>query len=156
MSTATDDPAPVPIAADIWQVLSTYRWRIGAALVCLVIANELRDLFFARVTLRTVSVYAQKVFAHLHALGAGCHARRQIGGLLPGIDRGTNGIAFLLGVGLFTLVPTLIEIALVLAVMLSRYSAILGLHRAHVLAVRRLHPGVYGAPCAVPAPREQA
>ena len=167
MSTATADPAPVPIAADIWQVLSTYRWRIGAALVCLVFAkiatvavplvlkriiaafaqpdelarlpvyllagyallrflstlfNELRDLFFARVTLRTVSVYAQKVFAHLHALGAGFHARRQIGGLLPDTDRGTNGIAFLLGVGLFTLVPTLIEIALVLAVMLNRYS----------------------------------
>lgn len=84
--------------------------------------NELRDLFFARVTLSTVSAYAQKTFAHLHALGARFHARRQIGGLLPDIDRGTNGIAFLLGVGLFTIVPTLIEIALVLAVMLSRYS----------------------------------
>ena len=167
MSSATDDPAPIPIAADIWQLLRTSRWRIGAALVCLIIAkigtvavplllkriidafaqpdelarlpvyllagyallrflstlfNELRDLFFARVTLRTVSIYAQKVFAHLHALGAGFHARRQIGGLLPDIDRSTNGIAFLLGVGLFTLVPTLIEIGLVLAVMLNRYS----------------------------------
>ena len=167
MSTATADPAPPPIAADIWQVLRTYRGRIAAALVCLIIAkiatvavplvlkriidafaqpgelarlpvyllagyallrflstlfNELRDLFFARVTLRTVSIYAQKVFAHLHALGAGFHARRQIGGLLPDIDRGTNGIAFLLGVGLFTLVPTLIEIGLVLAIMLNRYS----------------------------------
>jgi len=156
------------IAADIWQVLSTYRWRIVAALACLIVAkiatvavplvlkriidafsqpdelarlpayllagyallrflstlfNELRDLFFVRVTLRTVAIYAQKVFSHLHALGAGFHARRQIGGLLPDIDRGTNGIAFLLGVGLFTIVPTVIEIALVLAVMLSRYSA---------------------------------
>ncbi|QYF92240.1 ABC transporter ATP-binding protein/permease [Massilia sp. PAMC28688] len=85
--------------------------------------NELRDLLFARVTLHTVSVYAQKTFAHLHALGAGFHARRQIGGLLPDIDRGTSGIAFLLGVGLFTMVPTLVEIGLVLAVMLDRYSA---------------------------------
>ncbi|PWF42468.1 ABCB family ABC transporter ATP-binding protein/permease [Massilia glaciei] len=84
--------------------------------------NELRDLLFARVTLSTVSAYAQKTFAHLHALGPRFHARRQIGGLLPDIDRGTNGIAFLLGVGLFTIVPTLIEIGLVLAVMLTRYS----------------------------------
>ena len=85
--------------------------------------NELRDLLFARVTLRTVATYAEKIFSHLHALSAGFHARREIGGLLPDIDRGTNGIAFLLGVGLFTIVPTLIEIALVLGVMLSRYSA---------------------------------
>jgi ATP-binding cassette, subfamily B, bacterial len=84
--------------------------------------NELRDLLFARVTLRTVSSYAQRTFAHLHALGPRFHARRQIGSLLPDIDRGTNGIAFLLGVGLFTIVPTLVEIGLVLAVMLRRYS----------------------------------
>jgi ATP-binding cassette subfamily B protein len=85
--------------------------------------NEWRDLLFARVTLRTVSAYAQKTFAHLHALGPRFHAQRQIGSLLPDIDRGTNGIAFLLGVGLFTIVPTLVEIALVLVVMLGRYSA---------------------------------
>jgi ATP-binding cassette subfamily B protein len=84
--------------------------------------NELRDLLFARATLSTVSAYAQKTFAHLHALGARFHARRQIGALLPDIDRGTNGIAFLLGVGLFTIVPTLVEIGLVLVVMLRRYS----------------------------------
>jgi len=84
--------------------------------------NELRDVLFVRVTLHTVAAYAQKTFVHLHALGARFHARRQIGGLLPDIDRGTNGIAFLLGVGLFTIVPTLIEIGLVLAIMLNRYS----------------------------------
>jgi ATP-binding cassette subfamily B protein len=84
--------------------------------------NELRDLLFARVTLRTVSAYAQKTFAHLHALGARFHARRQIGSLMPDIDRGTNGIAFLLGVGLFTIIPTMVEIGLVLAIMLGRYS----------------------------------
>ena len=156
------------IAADIWHVLSMYRWRILAALLCLISAkvatvavplvlkriidafaepaelarlpfyllvgyallrflstlfNELRDLLFSRVTLRTVATYAEKTFAHLHALSAGFHAKRQIGGLLPDIDRGTNGIAFLLGVGLFTIVPTLIEISLVLGVMLTRYSA---------------------------------
>jgi ATP-binding cassette, subfamily B, bacterial len=83
--------------------------------------NEWRDLLFARVTLSTVSSFAQKTFAHLHALGPRFHARRQVGSLLPDIDRGTNGIAFLLGVGLFTIVPTLVEIGLVLAVMLRRY-----------------------------------
>ena len=85
--------------------------------------NEWRDLLFARVTLGTVSAYACKTFAHLHALGPRFHARRQVGSLLPDIDRGTSGIAFLLGVGLFTIVPTLVEIGLVLVVMLRRYPA---------------------------------
>jgi ATP-binding cassette subfamily B protein len=84
--------------------------------------NELRDLLFSRVTQRTVATYALGVFTHLHALGARFHARRRLGGLLPDIDRGTNGIAFLLGVGLFTIVPTLIEIGLVLAIVSARYS----------------------------------
>lgn len=85
--------------------------------------NEWRDLLFARVTLAAVSAYAQKTFAHLHALGPRFHARRKLGSLLPDIDRGTSGIAFLLGVGLFTIVPTLVEIGLVLAIMLNRYAA---------------------------------
>lgn len=84
--------------------------------------NEWRDLIFARVTQSTVAAYAEQVFAHLHALGPRFHARRQVGSLLPDIDRGTGGIAYLLGVGLFTIVPTLVEIGLVLAVMLSRYA----------------------------------
>ncbi|MCC2957459.1 ABC transporter ATP-binding protein/permease [Massilia sp. IC2-477] len=85
--------------------------------------NEWRDLLFVRVTLAAVSAYAQKTFSHLHALGPRFHARRKLGSLLPDIDRGTGGIAFLLGVGLFTIVPTLVEIGLVLAIMLNRYAA---------------------------------
>jgi len=84
--------------------------------------NELRDLAFSRVTQHTVATYAQKTFTHLHALSSRFHARRRIGGLLPDIDRGTNGIAFLLGVGLFTLVPTLLEIGMVVGIMTARYS----------------------------------
>jgi ATP-binding cassette subfamily B protein len=84
--------------------------------------NELRDLLFARVSQRTVATYAQRTFAHLHQLGARFHAQRQMGGLLPDIDRGTSGISFLLGAGLFTLVPTVVEIGMVLSIMLARYS----------------------------------
>ncbi|WP_420477310.1 ABCB family ABC transporter ATP-binding protein/permease [Noviherbaspirillum sp. ST9] len=92
--------------------------------------NELRDLAFSRVTQHTVATYALKVFGHLHELSARFHAQRRIGGLLPDIDRGTSGIAFLLSVGLFTIVPTLLEITMVIAIMTARYSdwytAILG------------------------------
>jgi len=84
--------------------------------------NELRDLVFSRVTQHTVATYAQKTFSHLHELSARFHAQRRIGGLLPDIDRGTTGIAFLLSVGFFTLVPTLLEILMVVGIMTSRYS----------------------------------
>jgi ATP-binding cassette subfamily B protein len=84
--------------------------------------NELRDLAFSRVTQHTVAQYALKTFSHLHDLSARFHAQRRIGGLLPDIDRGTNGIAFLLGVALFTIVPTLLEIAMVVGIMTARYS----------------------------------
>lgn len=84
--------------------------------------NELRDLAFSRVTQHTVATYALNTFSHLHALSARFHAQRRIGGLLPDIDRGTAGIAFLLGIGLFTLVPTLLEIIMVIAIMTARYS----------------------------------
>jgi ATP-binding cassette subfamily B protein len=84
--------------------------------------NELRDLAFSRVTQHTVATYAQKVFAHLHELSARFHASRRLGGLLPDIDRGTAGIAFLLSVGLFTIVPTLLEIGMVVAILSNRYS----------------------------------
>lgn len=84
--------------------------------------NELRDLAFSRVTQYTVATYALNTFAHLHALGARFHSSRRLGGLLPDIDRGTSGIAFLLGVGLFTIVPTLLEIGMVTAIISARYS----------------------------------
>ncbi len=90
---------------------------------CSTLFNELRDLVFSRVTQVAVASFARKLFAHLHMLGPRFHARRRIGGLLPEIDRGTAGLAFLLGVGLFTLVPTLVEISLVLAIMVTHYSS---------------------------------
>jgi ATP-binding cassette, subfamily B, bacterial len=84
--------------------------------------NELRDLLFARVTQGAVATYTLKTFDHLHALGARFHAQRRLGGLLPDIERGTNGVAFLLGAGLFTLIPTVIEIGMVLVIISTRYS----------------------------------
>jgi ATP-binding cassette subfamily B protein len=89
---------------------------------CSTLFGELRDLVFSRVTQHTVATYALRTFSHLHALGSRFHAGRRIGGLLPDIDRGTSGIAFLLGVGLFTLVPTLLEIVMVVGIMAGRYS----------------------------------
>jgi ATP-binding cassette subfamily B protein len=80
--------------------------------------TELRDLVFARVTLRTVSDFAQTVFVHLLHLSPRFHAQRSTGVLMRDVERGTKGIAFLLGAGLFTVLPTLVEFVAVLVVMI--------------------------------------
>jgi ATP-binding cassette subfamily B protein len=84
--------------------------------------NELRDLVFSRVTQRTVAHYALIAFNRLHELGAEFHVKRRTGGLLRELDRGTNAIGYLMGVGLFTALPTLLEILLVQGIMIARYS----------------------------------
>jgi len=84
--------------------------------------TEVRDLVFARVTRRTVASYAERAFWHLMSLSPRFHAQRQTGGLIRAVERGTNGIGFLLGAGLFTVVPTLVEFAAVLVVMAAGYS----------------------------------
>jgi ATP-binding cassette subfamily B protein len=85
--------------------------------------NELRDMVFARVTENIVASYAQRVFVHLHELSPRFHAKRRSGALLRDIDRGTSGIGFLLGASLFTLLPALVEFAMVLGIIIVRYAA---------------------------------
>jgi ATP-binding cassette subfamily B protein len=124
----------VPVALKlIVDALSRPEALFTTALVALLVAyaalrfsvtlfNELRDLVFSRVTLRTVAHYAQAAFNRLHELGAEFHAKRRTGGLLRDLDRGTNAIGYLMGVGLFTALPTLLEILLVQGIMLVNYS----------------------------------
>jgi ATP-binding cassette subfamily B protein len=84
--------------------------------------TELRDLVFAPVTRRTVIAFSQRTFSHLLALNPKFHTQRNTGSLIRDVERGTSGIGFLLGAGLFTVVPTLVEFAAVLGVMAYGYS----------------------------------
>ncbi len=83
--------------------------------------TELRDLVFARVTRHVATAFSQRSFAHLLALDPRFHTRRNTGMLIRDVERGTAGIAFLLGAGLFTILPTLIELLAVLGVMAAGY-----------------------------------
>lgn len=84
--------------------------------------GELRDMVFSRVSQPTVAAFMAQAFEHLHQLGPRFHASRQTGGLIRDVERGTTGIEFLLGVALFTILPTMVEIGSVLVIMMSRYS----------------------------------
>lgn len=107
--------------------------RLSLALLFLIIAygllrfanvlfGELRDTLFGRVTERAMRRIGLTVFEHLHRLDIAFHLNRQTGGLSRDIDRGTNGISFLLRFMVFNIVPTFIEIGLVVVLLGVNYS----------------------------------
>jgi ATP-binding cassette subfamily B protein len=75
--------------------------------------NELRDVVFVKVAQRAMRRVALEVFHHLHALSLRFHLERQTGGLTRDIERGTRGISTLLSFMVFSVLPTLLEMALV-------------------------------------------
>ncbi len=83
--------------------------------------TELREFLFARVTQRAVRTIALKVFRHLHALSLRFHLNRQTGGMTRDIERGTRGVGSLISFTLFNILPTLVEITLVLAYLVTHY-----------------------------------
>jgi ABC-type transport system involved in Fe-S cluster assembly fused permease/ATPase subunit len=84
--------------------------------------GELRDAVFANVTQRAIRRVALQVFEHLHSLSLRFHLDRQTGGVSRDIERGTRGIGFLLNFTLFNILPTLLEIGLVAAILLKKYT----------------------------------
>ncbi|PWC69566.1 metal ABC transporter permease [Azospirillum sp. TSH7] len=94
----------------------------GLARVTSLIFAELRDAVFATVAQRTIRRVALSVFRHLHALSLRFHLERQTGGLTRSLERGTRAIESLLRYTLFSIVPTLVEIALVCAILWKLFS----------------------------------
>jgi ATP-binding cassette subfamily B protein len=89
----------------------------GAARMGAQAFGELRDAIFARVAQNAIRAVALETFRHLHRLSLRFHLDRQTGGLSRAIERGTNGIEFLLSFVLFNIVPTLVEIMLVCGIL---------------------------------------
>jgi len=83
--------------------------------------NEVRDMTFVQVTQHTVASFTVRTFGHLHRLGARFHSQRETGMVVRDLEKGTAGIAYLLGVAVFTIVPTAIEIGSVLVIVISKY-----------------------------------
>lgn len=82
-----------------------------------VLMGELRDTLFGRVTERAMRRIGYKVFTHLHSLDLAFHLNRRTGGLSRDIERGVAGISFLMRFMVFNIVPTFLEIGLVIALL---------------------------------------
>ena len=105
---AFGDPKIQAVAVPVALILA-----YGVARVLAQAFGELRDAIFAPVSQRAIRNLALEVFGHLHALSLRFHLERQTGGLSRVIERGTQGMEFLIRFMTFNILPTLFEIGLV-------------------------------------------
>lgn len=93
----------------------------GLARFSNILFGEIRDTVFGRVTERAMRKIGLEVFRHLHQLDLDFHLNRRTGGLSRDIERGTTGISFLMRFFVFNIVPTFIEIFMVVGILLFNY-----------------------------------
>jgi ABC-type transport system involved in Fe-S cluster assembly fused permease/ATPase subunit len=89
--------------------------------------SELRDFIFVRVSRNAQRNLSLNTFKHLHELSLAFHLERQTGGLSRFIERGSQGIEFVVQFMTFNIIPTLIEILLVTGILLVKYNWTFGI-----------------------------
>ena len=93
----------------------------GGLRLCTSLFTELRELIFAKATEGATRSIALEVFGHLHNLSLRFHLERQTGGMTRDIDRGTRGVQSLISYSLYSIFPTLIEVAMVLTLLGTKF-----------------------------------
>ncbi|MBN8505341.1 MAG: ABC transporter ATP-binding protein/permease [Burkholderiales bacterium] len=83
--------------------------------------TELRELVFAKATEGAARQISLQVFRHLHELSLRFHLERQTGGMTRDIERGTRAVHSLISFSLYSILPTFIEVVLVLGLLGARF-----------------------------------
>jgi len=115
MSFKPNDPtAVIVVPVSLLLVYGVLRLSVSAF-------TELRELVFAKATQGAARHIALETFQHLHGLSLRFHLERQTGGMTRDIERGVRGIESLISYSLYSVVPTLIEVALVLSILAVKF-----------------------------------
>ena len=93
----------------------------GALRLSTSLFTELRELVFAKATEGASRSISLQVFQHLHALSLRFHLERQTGGMTRDIERGTRGVQALISYSLYSILPTLVEVGLVLTLLAVQF-----------------------------------
>lgn len=96
----------------------------GAFRISMTMFNELREVIFFRVSENAARVMSLQVFETLHNLSLKFHLGRQTGGLTRDIERGNRGVRTLIGFSFMSIVPTLIEMLMVLGFLWAKYDLV--------------------------------
>ena len=107
-----------PVAASSW-----FAWAIAAPVVMTVayglmrilmaVLTQVRDGMFAKVAMHAVRRLAYLTFEHMHQLSLRFHLERKTGGLTRVLERGRNAIETIVRMVILQLVPTIVEVALI-------------------------------------------
>ena len=115
MSYKPGDPAAV-LVVPVALLLGYGLLRLSTTLF-----TELRELVFSKATQGAARSIALQTFEHLHALSLRFHLERQTGGMTRDIERGVRGIESLISFSLFSILPTLLEVAMVLTILAVKF-----------------------------------
>ena len=118
------DTAPVQASNwALWVVASPIVMTLGygGLRVLMGIFTQWRDGIFARVAMHAVRKLAYLTFVHMHELSLRFHLERKTGGLTRVLERGRNGIETIVRMVILQLVPTIVEVTLLMAVLLWKF-----------------------------------
>lgn len=122
LKTLVDKLTPRPDAATAMLVVPLGLLVAYAALrLSTSLLTELRDLVFAKATEGAARSISLQVFRHLHGMSLRFHLERQTGGMTRDIERGTRAVHSLVSYSLYSIVPTLIELVLVLTLLAVKF-----------------------------------
>src|ERR1700712_4828916 len=93
----------------------------GALRVLMAVLTQWRDGLFARVAMHAVRKLAYRTFVHMHELSLRFHLERKTGGLTRVLERGRLGIEVIVRMVILQLVPTIVEVSLLMAVLLWQF-----------------------------------
>jgi ATP-binding cassette, subfamily B, heavy metal transporter len=118
------DTAPVQASNwMLWVIAAPIALTVGygALRVVMGVLTQWRDGIFARVAMHAVRKLAYLTFVHMHELSLRFHLERKTGGLTRVLERGRNGIETIVRMVILQLVPTIVEVALLMAVLLWKF-----------------------------------
>jgi ATP-binding cassette subfamily B protein len=119
-----------PPASDSW-LNSWLTWALAAPIlmtiayggmrILMAALTQLRDGLFAKVSMHAVRRLAILTFEHMHLLSLRFHLERKTGGLTRVLERGRNGIETIVRMVILQAAPTVVELALIVAVLLYQF-----------------------------------
>ena len=93
----------------------------GALRLSITLFTELREFLFYPVAARIARRVSLETFEHLLALSLRFHLERQTGGVSRDIERGSRSIQSLLNFTIYNILPTLVEISLVIGLLWAKF-----------------------------------
>ena len=118
------DTAPVQSSNwTLWLIASPLIMTLsyGGLRVLMAVLTQWRDGIFARVAMHAVRKLAYLTFVHMHELSLRFHLERKTGGLTRVLERGRTGIEVIVRMVILQLVPTIVEVSLLMAVLLWKF-----------------------------------